>query len=103
MTKTNLDEARIRETAYLLWLDDGRPDGRDREHWLKAIDALTPAQPKAKTARKAPAKPRATKVKTAPATKAAAKTESAAKAKTEKKTASARKPRATKSVKQTAS
>lgn len=50
-----LDETQIRETAYLFWLDEGQPEGRDQEHWLKAIDALTQPKPK-KRARKAPAK-----------------------------------------------
>ena len=70
MTTPIIDEARIRETAYLFWLEDGQPDGRDEEHWLKAIDALTPAQPKAKTARKAPAKRAAAKPADAVAVKA---------------------------------
>jgi len=59
MTHTTLDEAQIRETAYLLWLDEGQPEGRDQEHWAKAIDALTPATPKRKPARRAAAKPKA--------------------------------------------
>ena len=59
MTTATLNEAQIRETAYLLWLDEGQPEGRDQEHWLKAIDALTPATPKKKPARKAAAKPKA--------------------------------------------
>lgn len=74
MTQPTIDDAQIRETAYLLWLDEGQPQGCDQEHWLKAIDALTPAQPKAKPARKTPAKPRNTapKVKAAPEAKAKA-------------------------------
>jgi hypothetical protein len=27
---------RIRERAYQIWEIEGRPDGRDREHWLRA-------------------------------------------------------------------
>lgn len=61
MIHPTLNEAQIRETAYLFWLDDGQPQGRDQEHWLRAIDALTPAMPKAKPARKAAAKPRVAK------------------------------------------
>lgn len=85
MSNTTIDEAQIRETAYLMWLDDGQPQGRDQEHWLKAIDALTPATPK--KARKAPAKPRAPKAKAA-APKA-----------TKAKAAAPKKPRAAKAVK----
>ena len=67
MSKTAIDENKIRETAYLFWLDDGQPEGRDQEHWLKAVDALTPPTPK-KRARKAPTKKAAPKAK-APAKK----------------------------------
>ena len=40
MTQPTHDEAQIREAAYLLWLDEGQPEGRDEEHWLKAVEAL---------------------------------------------------------------
>jgi hypothetical protein len=56
MTNLTLDEAKIRETAYLMWLDEGQPDGRDEEHWLKAIDALSAPQPKKQVRKKAVAK-----------------------------------------------
>ena len=29
-------EGRIREQAYLIWLEEGRPEGRANEHWEKA-------------------------------------------------------------------
>jgi hypothetical protein len=29
-------EQRIRERAYQIWLDEGQPDGRDKEHWEQA-------------------------------------------------------------------
>ena len=32
---TSKDE-RIREQAYLIWLEEGRPEGRDKEHWERA-------------------------------------------------------------------
>jgi hypothetical protein len=50
MTTPSIDEATIRETAYLIWLDEGRPEGRDRDHWLRAIDALKTSKPKARKA-----------------------------------------------------
>jgi len=28
--------AKIRQRAYELWEDEGRPEGRDRIHWLRA-------------------------------------------------------------------
>ena len=27
---------RIRERAYLIWIDEGRPNGREVDHWLRA-------------------------------------------------------------------
>jgi hypothetical protein len=85
MTTPTIDEAQIRETAYLMWLDEGQPHGRDQDHWLKAIDALNAPQPKvrkpakrrASTAKKAA--PKAAAAKKSPARKASA-TKSAKKA-----------------------
>jgi hypothetical protein len=34
-------ESEIQHAAYLLWIEDGRPDGRDLEHWLAAKEMLT--------------------------------------------------------------
>lgn len=30
------DADSVRERAYLIWETEGRPDGRDLEHWLQA-------------------------------------------------------------------
>ena len=79
MTHTNIDEAQIRKAAYLLWLDEGQPEGCDEQHWLKAIDALAPSKPKSKLARKAASKPRAAKAAPKPAAKSKAKPKGAAK------------------------
>jgi Protein of unknown function (DUF2934) len=27
---------RVRERAYLIWVDEGRPQGRELDHWLRA-------------------------------------------------------------------
>ena len=76
MTQT-VTETQVREAAYFLWLDDGQPEGRDEEHWLKAVDALNQPQPKAKPKRKAAVKsaakaaPKAKTTKKARAPKAA--------------------------------
>ncbi|MEL6620294.1 MAG: DUF2934 domain-containing protein [Pseudomonadota bacterium] len=82
MKEFTLNESQVREAAYLLWLDEGRPEGRDQEHWLRAVDALTSVQPKRKPARKAAS----SKPKAAKPAKAAAKSKTA------------RKPRATKAA-----
>jgi len=33
-------EAEIQHAAYLLWIENGRPEGRDLEHWLAAKELL---------------------------------------------------------------
>jgi len=35
-------EARIRAQAYLLWEQEGRPDGRELSHWLRAEREVAP-------------------------------------------------------------
>jgi len=35
------DEAAIREQAYYLWEQDGRPDGHAMEYWQRAMVAVT--------------------------------------------------------------
>ena len=102
MTQVTIKENQIRDAAYFIWLEEGQPQGRDAEHWQKAVEALTPAAPKKKAA-KAPAKPRAAKAatkKAAPekAPEKAATEKAPAKAATKKAPAKAatKKPRATK-------
>ena len=58
----------VRTRAYLLWVEEGRPEGRDVEHWHRALelvaseaaDAQTPEPATSSTLRKTPAarKPR---------------------------------------------
>ena len=43
MSDSNEREDRIREHAYLMWLDDGRPDGRAEKRWHLAARAVVPA------------------------------------------------------------
>lgn len=31
-------EAAVRDTAYFLWENDGRPSGREKEYWFAALD-----------------------------------------------------------------
>lgn len=35
-----LNEAAIRQRAYAIWEDEGRPHGRDWDHWLKASQEI---------------------------------------------------------------
>jgi hypothetical protein len=30
------DEHRIRERAHQIWIEEGKPDGCDKKHWLRA-------------------------------------------------------------------
>jgi hypothetical protein len=34
------DEARIRERAYGIWIEEGRPHGSDLAHWRRAHEEL---------------------------------------------------------------
>ena len=63
------DEKTIRERAYNIWEAEGRPHGRDREHWERAnreIEAET-KKGAGKTTGAARAKPAAGKAKSAKA------------------------------------
>lgn len=33
-------EPEIQHAAYLLWIEEGRPEGRDLQHWLAAKEML---------------------------------------------------------------
>ena len=67
-----IDESVVREQAYLLWEQDGRPFGRDAEYWLRAEAALVPAPKSARKQAKAAGAPKA-KAKSAGAAPAKAK------------------------------
>lgn len=77
-TMTTINEDTIRQTAYQIWIDEGRPEGKADIHWLQAIATL---EATAKPARK-----RAAPKKAAAAAKPAAAKKPAAK-KTAKKVA----------------
>ena len=41
-------EEQIRYRAYLIWLADGKPEGRDKEHWKEAgatVDQISGIMP----------------------------------------------------------
>lgn len=40
-----LQEAAIRERAYAIWEQEGRPDGREWDHWNRALSELASAPP----------------------------------------------------------
>lgn len=37
---TEPTEGEIQHAAYLLWIEDGRPEGRDLDHWFAAKEML---------------------------------------------------------------
>jgi hypothetical protein len=38
-------ESQIRERAYAIWEREGRPDGREWDHWVRAIGEVSIAEP----------------------------------------------------------
>lgn len=86
------DKGQIEQLAYHLWEEEGRPEGRDVDFWLRAEARLAApaaaakgngaAKPKADKPAKAAAKPKAEKAPAKPrAAKAPAKGKTAAAAK----------------------
>lgn len=45
MTASNASEEEISTLAHEIWESEGRPVGRDREHWFAARDRLAGAEP----------------------------------------------------------
>ena len=39
-TVKSFDEQTIQARAYSIWIEEGRPEGRDVEHWLRACEEL---------------------------------------------------------------
>lgn len=78
MAMSGISDEAIKERAYHIWVREGRPHGRDFEHWVQAQVELEAEQPQgngaARTAKAAkPAAPRrAAAPKAASAAKAAA-------------------------------
>ena len=72
MPTEHADEAAILEQAYLFWEQDGWPDGRDKEFWMRAKVAVSEkgqmdrlVEPPPRSAKKP--KTEATKSKASPA------------------------------------
>jgi hypothetical protein len=54
-------EERIRIKAYMIWEDEGRPDGRALAHWVLATELVEREQQETSENRAATGKPTATK------------------------------------------
>jgi hypothetical protein len=37
-----MEERNVRERAYQLWEEEGRPEGRHEDHWYRAEREMTP-------------------------------------------------------------
>lgn len=100
MSIAQIDETKIAEAAFFLWLEEGKPQGREEAHWHQARVSLegelTPVKPRRASRPKAAPKPAATKTsaakpKTTRAKSAAAKTTATtAKAPAKRKTAASK-------------
>lgn len=40
MNSASITDDQVREAAYLLWLEEGQPEGRDEEFWFRAQERL---------------------------------------------------------------
>ena len=57
-------EVAVRERAYAIWEAEGRPEGREHDHWHRAARELAePAMPARKRTTRAAAKTRTVKSK----------------------------------------
>lgn len=48
---TQIDQQAIEDRAHAIWEREGRPDGRDRDHWLQAVWELAGENAKAAAAK----------------------------------------------------
>ena len=53
--KSALNEQQVRQIAYTLWLNEGRPEGSAEIHWFRAVE-LASAKPVKAPAKKAAVK-----------------------------------------------
>lgn len=51
----------VRDTAYAIWEAEGRPEGRDADHWKQAEERVASLADGAKTTGQSPAKSRSKK------------------------------------------
>ena len=77
-THSPADEAAIREQAYLFWEQDGRPDGRENEFWMRAVVAVSEKSQMDRLVKPAPKKEAKAKAAASSAKAAPAKTAKAA-------------------------
>lgn len=76
---TEINEDNIRVAAYYIWEQAGRPEGAEKECWIKAVEQLFAAKPSKKGSEKAEAKPASKAAAKKPAAKKTADKKPAAK------------------------
>lgn len=47
-------EQSVRQAAYHLWEDDGRPDGKETDYWFRALEQLLAEREQEKITKKSP-------------------------------------------------
>jgi hypothetical protein len=77
--KNELTEEHIRVRAHAIWIEEGRPHGRDFEHWLQARFELEPEPAPKAEAKPEPSHTPETKAQAAPKSKPKAEPKSGAK------------------------
>lgn len=92
MSRSQIEETQIAEAAFFLWLNEGKPEGREEAHWHQARVSLegelAPVKPrraartkatgsKTTAPKTAAAKPKATRTKAAAAKASTTKTTAA--------------------------
>ncbi len=45
--KSTISEDQVRDIAYALWLNDGRPEGSAEIHWFRALELVSDKPAKA--------------------------------------------------------
>ncbi|HVS43662.1 MAG TPA: DUF2934 domain-containing protein [Candidatus Dormibacteraeota bacterium] len=73
-------EERIRTRAYELWEGEGRPEGREVDHWLRAAQEVAAEEDRPATRARKPRTVATTAAKRTPATSGAGATRSRARA-----------------------
>ena len=61
MNQITLNETDIQQRAYQIWEAEGRPHGRDQEHWYRAMSEMATVKPKRASRKRSPAPPSAPK------------------------------------------
>lgn len=73
MATKQMNEDHVREAAFMIWLNEGQPEGKNEEHWHRAVAQIKGAQTTTRKRATKSASTRTTSAKTATAKTAAKK------------------------------